>query len=303
MKKLDATLVDNLTIEYFTQMQPLTVKKKFNLKLAITNEALTDPMIAYKAATVAAMSLGYKAVIVISATHTCLNIKMSLINRSPLKGLCAFSDPILKVKCKGGHRVVDPDELKPKVKLLHGVGVNDYDGITHANGDTNKKLKFYTAWVDMIKRCYSDKWRGDNEMQSSTMCDEWHSLSAFKAWFDDNYKESWWFSKSIIIQGGKHYSPDTCAYVPADLVRSAITPVRVDGMLSGVRQQAASKKYHSLFWMGRDSQLYKSQKGAQIDFFKHRSMKLTRLLKLHHNNLPQPVIDSINTLRMEKYNG
>ena len=51
------------------------------------------------------------------------------------------------------------------------------------------------------------------------VCKEWHKLSAFKKWFDENYIEGYELDKDILIEGNKLYSPATCCFVPKEINR------------------------------------------------------------------------------------
>lgn len=294
MKKLDATLVDNLTIEYYGVMKPLTVKKKFNLELPIIGEALSDPLIAYKAATMAAMSMGYKAIIMISPTNCSLKIKMSTISRTALKGSCEFTAPKVKVKYKGTSRLLTDDEMNPPVKLVHGYGVDD---------KSLEGTKCRTKWLSMMKECYSAKWNEKESSKLTTMCTEWHDLATFAKWYDENNVEGYVLVKALIGDSNNHYCPDSCCYMPFSAFKSGLFVKSSNGLLAGILQRDICKKYHSVLWLGRASQLKSTQKGAQIDFFKHRSMKISKLLEVHHSNLSERTIECLNLLKNEKYNG
>lgn len=85
----------------------------------------------------------------------------------------------------------------------YGVGINDCIGESSANG---KEKKFYKVWQSMIARCYDPKYHARSPAYiGCEVCKEWHKLSAFKKWFDENY-----------IEG---YELDTCCFVPKEINR------------------------------------------------------------------------------------
>jgi hypothetical protein len=95
-------------------------------------------------------------------------------------------------------------------KPLFGVGVNDL--LLHNN------TKVYNVWKDMLRRCYDTKNHHKNiTYKDCKVCDEWLTLSNFKAWFDENYQESYELDKDIIIKNNKIYSPDSCCFVPKEI--------------------------------------------------------------------------------------
>ena len=97
-------------------------------------------------------------------------------------------------------------------KLVYGHGTNDLDGPVKVNGKT---LKFYHAWTDMLRRCYSGEYQDRFPTYIvCSVCDEWLLLSNFKEWFDVNYHEGMELDKDILIQGNKIYCPEACRFVP-----------------------------------------------------------------------------------------
>ena len=110
-------------------------------------------------------------------------------------------------------------------KLVFGVGVNDlgyrthvYEYVTKDGGERVRKpvfiCKYYTAWRNMLERCYSKKYLERNPSYNGTsVCNEWLSASAFKKWME---KQDWQgnsLDKDIIVPKSKLYSPETCAFV------------------------------------------------------------------------------------------
>ena len=102
--------------------------------------------------------------------------------------------------------------MRPKNKLVHGIGVNDYEGSIVENG---KDIISYTTWRNMLARCYSTKQQVRNQTYiECSVCDEWLSFSNFKIWFDENYIEGFALDKDILFEGNKIYSPYFCRFVP-----------------------------------------------------------------------------------------
>ena len=105
-------------------------------------------------------------------------------------------------------------------KLIYGVGINDADYIVvpRINGKT-KRCRVYGTWLDMIRRCYSEKYQTIHPTyKGCTIAPEWHRFSNFKSWYDQQgYKEGMQLDKDIIYPGNKVYGPDTCGYVSREL--------------------------------------------------------------------------------------
>ena len=101
-------------------------------------------------------------------------------------------------------------------KLVCGFGVNDswYKTSNIING---KKVKCnaYTAWRNMIKRCYSEAVHKIRPAYISvTVCSEWLTFSNFGKWFNENNITGYDLDKDIKVKGSNVYSPDTCLFVP-----------------------------------------------------------------------------------------
>lgn len=55
--------------------------------------------------------------------------------------------------------------------------------------------------------------------KNCTVCDDWLLFTNFKTYFDSNHKtdvdgKSFTLDKDILFVGNKHYSPETCVFVP-----------------------------------------------------------------------------------------
>ena len=101
-------------------------------------------------------------------------------------------------------------------KPLYGVGANDahYTTTPTVNG---VKLwdPAYVAWSSMMQRAYDKKFHEKNPTYLDvTVCKEWHSFSAFRAWWLDNYKEGCQLDKDFLLIGNREYGPEECIYVP-----------------------------------------------------------------------------------------
>jgi hypothetical protein len=109
-------------------------------------------------------------------------------------------------------------------KLVWGIGVNDLCYRTQINEEVTKNggkrireivfiCKYYTAWINMLKRCYSKKSIESRPSYiDASVCNEWLSATAFKKWME---KQDWrdkCLDKDIIVPGSKLYSPETCAF-------------------------------------------------------------------------------------------
>lgn len=89
-------------------------------------------------------------------------------------------------------------------------GIGKYDSKTH--------LKIYDTWVNMLRRCYYEKYQEKHPTYIGCSVDEyWHNFQVFAKWFDENYKAGYQLDKDILSKGNKIYSPETCCFVPSDI--------------------------------------------------------------------------------------
>jgi hypothetical protein len=80
----------------------------------------------------------------------------------------------------------------------------------------------YQAWVDMLRRCYDEKYLIDKPTYADcNVCDEWTNYENFYNWIihQENYDKwksdtTFHVDKDILFKHNKVYSPQTCCLVP-----------------------------------------------------------------------------------------
>jgi hypothetical protein len=104
-----------------------------------------------------------------------------------------------------------------KPRIVYGVGINDANYAVKPRGPDGKRLlcPYYETWRGMLKRAYSSKYHTHRPTYIGvTVCEEWHSFMAFRAWMMTQDWEGKHLDKDIIAPGNKVYSPNTCVFVP-----------------------------------------------------------------------------------------
>lgn len=105
---------------------------------------------------------------------------------------------------------------RKKNKLVCGVGINDANykvSEKDASGKQNR-CPFYTKWVDMLNRCYSDKLQNRYPTyRGCTVCEEWKTFSKFKAWMEQQDWNGKHLDKDILMKDNKLYCPEYCVFV------------------------------------------------------------------------------------------
>ena len=102
-----------------------------------------------------------------------------------------------------------------KFSLVYGVGINDSGIPTYHMIDGKKtQCPFYKRWVNILERCYSEKWHKKYPTyKDCSVCDEWLFFSAFKLWMVAQDWEGNQIDKDILLPGNKIYGPEECIFV------------------------------------------------------------------------------------------
>jgi len=101
------------------------------------------------------------------------------------------------------------DKLYPNVCCVGYIG----DGVYTARL-FGKITRQYTAWKNMLKRCYDTQYQEKNSTyKGCSVVKEWHNFQNFAKWFDENYIEGYDLDKDIRVKGNKVYGPEFCVFV------------------------------------------------------------------------------------------
>lgn len=112
--------------------------------------------------------------------------------------------------------------MPSQIKRVFGIGINDArligDQPVSSRYERTKDCPFYTAWSNMIERCYSAKY---HERKPSylgcSVTDEWIYFSNFMQWMKTQPWEGNTLDKDILHPGNKVYGPETCVFVSKKL--------------------------------------------------------------------------------------
>lgn len=117
--------------------------------------------------------------------------------------------------------------MKIESKVIYGWGINDVpyhvNVVQYVKGE--RKIlwtcPYYMDWKSMIQRCHSEKYQQNKPTYiGCTICEEWKHLSNFIKWVDSQPNRNWQncsLDKDFLVEGNKHYSPETCVYIPRTL--------------------------------------------------------------------------------------
>ncbi len=150
-------------------------------------------------------------------------------------------------------------------KLYLGVG-DKGDILTKAEG---KALLSYTAWCNMLRRCYSDK---QTSYTHCTVSDEWLYYPNFKDWFDNNYRRGCEIDKDLVQKGNTIYSKELCIMIPKVLNR----------YLSGYHNSKgyclieSSGKYRAMY-NSKHIGMYDTKEDCRDNYFRVRNESILNL--------------------------
>ena len=105
------------------------------------------------------------------------------------------------------------------MKLVYGFGLNDANyKVTHSVDGKRKMCEFYRKWTNMLKRCYSEKYKkGLNAYDNVMVCDDWLTFSNFKSWMETQDWVGKDLDKDLLSGESKIYSPETCLFIDHSL--------------------------------------------------------------------------------------
>lgn len=98
---------------------------------------------------------------------------------------------------------------------IHGVGFNDssYCITTMINGK-QVLCPAMASWASMMQRCFDAKFHERYPTYSGvSVADNWHKFSVFRKWWLIHHVDGYELDKDL-IGDGKHYSPESCIFVP-----------------------------------------------------------------------------------------
>lgn len=106
----------------------------------------------------------------------------------------------------------------PYAKSVLGVGYLG-EGVYKVEAGGKPSLVYYT-WRGMIERGYSKKLHEKYPTyKDCTVCDEWHNFQVFAEWYTnhESFGLGYELDKDILVKDNKHYSPQTCCLIPAEI--------------------------------------------------------------------------------------
>lgn len=111
-------------------------------------------------------------------------------------------------------------ELRKRNKLVWGWGINDADYNVVLTDENGKQVMcpIYASWKDVLRRTKSEEFKLKfPTYKEATVTDNWKYFSNFKLWMSSLMWEGMDLDKDILSPGNKHYSEDSCVFVPHEI--------------------------------------------------------------------------------------
>ena len=97
-------------------------------------------------------------------------------------------------------------------KRVYGFGITDIQNVTL------DYHQHYITWKHLLERCFSGKYHERYPTAKAfSIEEEWLTFSNFKDWMEQQNWNKNYINKNIIYKNCKHYSKDTCLFVPKHL--------------------------------------------------------------------------------------
>jgi len=113
---------------------------------------------------------------------------------------------------------------KSNGNLVYGVGIGARE---HPASTDGKHTREYSLWKAMLRRCYSERERKRLPSYSEcTTSDDFKSFDLFHEWCQEQVgfnNKDFALDKDILFKGNKHYSEDTCVFVPKAVNQLLVT--------------------------------------------------------------------------------
>lgn len=188
-------------------------------------------------------------------------------------------------------------EIKnPYDKCLYSVGAIG-DGNFRVKESTNGAYtQEYTAWVNMLKRCYYNKDTALNAayINKCKVCDEWLNFQNFASWFFKNkyqIDERLHVDKDIKNPSNTVYSPENCILVPQRINMLFLNLSNNKGLPNGIKR-AQNEKFLATY-NNTELGIYNTLEEAYYVYSTKKKQEIIKIANEYKNIIPKEVYDII----------
>lgn len=177
----------------------------------------------------------------------------------------------------------------------HGVGPHKSRLGSAKDGFSN--LPAYSAWSNMLSRCYDKNYRDSRLYEATAVCEKWHCFQTFADWYTEQIKYTGWEDRTCldkdILGDGNLYSENTCALVPA-LINSTIKSAPRGNLLQGVIK-SSNGFYRIVPGYQNSKERFNSEGEAHFAYLKVKQKRLLELAEKYRFFLNTKVYDVLIT--------
>lgn len=205
----------------------------------------------------------------------------------------------VSTKCARDGSVKDP--FYPQVLGVGYIGVGEHVSRLGAASKGYGTLPEYNSWINMLQRCYYDKYIGrtkeEKVYENVSVIEEWHNFQNFAEWYVPRrklfdvyniYRPA--LEKDIFAHNNKPkvYSPETCCIVPPE-INGAI--IKIDSTLSGILK--SDKGYYLMHKSKRVEGYYDTIEDAALARMVVKQSNLRFLADKYSHVIEQRVYDKL----------
>lgn len=186
----------------------------------------------------------------------------------------------------------------PYAPKLFGVG---YHGIgTHksklgCSRDGFASLPAYSAWTNMLSRCYDKNYINPEFYENTIVHEDWHCFQTFADWYTNELKYTGWNGRNYldkdVLGDGSIYSEHTCCILPA-AINSAITKKPRGKLLQGIRI-SSNGLYRVVPGYVNSNNRFNSEGAAHFAYLDVKNKEMLSIIESYKDFLNPKVYDAL----------
>jgi hypothetical protein len=225
-------------------------------------------------------------------------VVLEVVNQDKI--LIEFEDEHKHRKWIDSSQVKDRGNVKnPFFPLLFGVGYYGVGKYKSTNGPKrlgHKNLPAYSAWINMLSRCYDKNYIDPHLYKNSTVHEEWYNFQVFAEWYHSELNNVGWEGRintdKDILGDGSIYSSKTCCLVPVK-INSAVRQAAGGKYLPGVRK--AGENFRVFPGYDTSNVRFKTELDAHMAFVESKSKKIVEVANEYKEQIKPVVYETLCT--------
>lgn len=187
----------------------------------------------------------------------------------------------------------------PFFPLLFGVGyfgVGTYKSKAGSAHVGFSSLPAYSAWANMLSRCYDKNYIDPELYKNSAVAKEWHNFQVFAEWYESELKFVGWEGRintdKDIMGDGSKYSSGTCCLVPVR-INSSIRQTLNGKYLPGVRK--SGQNFRVVPGYSTSNASFSSELDAHMSFVDSKANRVIEIANEYKDKIKPTVYETLCT--------